>query len=224
MARETLTKEDLRDDPLKDWFFLAVDYVHKRRGRFIAGGSLALAVIVAGVAVFLGLRISAQRMAARFNDAERLALQTEGDGKETVAKAREAFRVFVKDYPDAALTAYAWMHLAAAASIDGKTEDAAAALRQVVESSSTPPSLRAIAANSLAKIYEDKGDWAKSAELYRGMQQDRFGDLAEFSLGRVSMAGKKPAEARQHLNAVQEQHPQSTLATLARDVLNFVHE
>jgi len=224
MAREALTKADLRDDPLKDWFFRMVDYVHKRRGRFIAGGSLALAVIVAGVAVFLGMRISAQHMAARFNDAERLTLRSEGDAKEAAAKSREAFQTFVKDYPDATLTPYAWLHLAAAASIDGKPEETEAALRQVVDFRSTPPSLRAIATNALAKIYEDKGEWEKSAVLYRGMQQDRFGDLAEFSLGRVSMAGKKPEEARQHLKAVEEQHPQSTLATLARDVLNFVHE
>lgn len=224
MAREALSKEDLRDDPLKDWFFLAVDYVHKRRTRFIIAGGIAAVAIVAGLAVFLGLRISAQRMAERYNAAERLALKTEGDPKEAAAKAREAFQAFVKEYPDATLTPYAWMHLAAAAAIDGKTEDAESALQTVADSSTAPPSLKAIAANSLAKIYEDKGDFAKSAELYQGMRQDTFGDLAEYSLGRVSMADKKPEEARRHLKAVEEQHPGSTLAALARDVLNFVHE
>jgi len=224
MARHQLSKEELRDDPLKDWFFYATDYVYRRRTLFLIGGGFLLALVVAGAAAFVGLRWSNERMAARFNEAESLAMSTRSDVEANQAKAREMFKAFVADYPSGALTPYAWMHLAQAAALAGQSEESEKTLRQVVDLRSSPASLRAIAANSLAKIYEDQGAWNKAAELYKSLPAESFGDLAEFSLGRVAVAENKPNEARDHYKAVAEQHPLSSLAALARDVLNFVHD
>jgi predicted negative regulator of RcsB-dependent stress response len=222
MAREALTKDELRQDPFKDWFFHAVDYVHKRRKRFIAGGTAALVIVVAGVALWVGQRLSAQRMAERFNEAERIALNTIANPKDAAKQARDAFQAFVDDYPDAALSPYAWMRLASLAGADGDAAAAEKALRRILDSGRAPGSLRAVAATALAKLYEDRGERTKSEELYRGLEQEPFGDLAEYSLGRLALADRKAEEARQHFQAVEQQHPESALAQLARQVLLFV--
>jgi predicted negative regulator of RcsB-dependent stress response len=223
MARDALTKDELRHDPLQEWFFHAIDYVHKRRNRFLAGGVALLVVIAGGAGFFLYSRMHVQRVAAAFNAAEARLLDTHIAQAEQIAKAREGFKAFLADYGSSALAPYASMHLAGLAASEGKLDEAEAAYQSVIDHGDAPPSLRVIARTALAKLYEDKGDLQRSAEIYRSLTGEAYGDLAEFSLARVAIAEHKADQARTHLEAVEKDHPDSALAKLARDVLFFVH-
>jgi predicted negative regulator of RcsB-dependent stress response len=223
MAKNTLTKDELRHDPLQDWFFHAVDYVHKRRRWFIAGGVAVAVVVAAGAGYALYATIHAQRVAARFNAAEARFLDASLPEADRIARSREAFRSFLEDYGASALAPYAWMHLARIAAQEKAFEEAEAAFRSAIDHAATPSSLRAIAQTALAKLYEDRGQLERSAQIYRALTGEPFGDLAEFSLARLALAQQDAKQARTHLEAVRQQYPQSSLAALARDVLIFVH-
>lgn len=223
MAHNAITKDELRHDPVQDWFFHGVDYIHRHRKPLTWIGSALLLVIVAGLAYVLYARHEAAQMAARFNEAEAPlfdAKQSEGD---RIAKAQASFKGFLAEYGSGPLAPYAWMRLGAMAAALDKADEAEGAFGQVIDHRESTPLLRAIARTALAKLHEDSGELDRSTELYTALSSGAFGDLAEFSLARVALAGKKVDEARTRLEAVQQQYPESSLAALARDTLFFVH-
>jgi predicted negative regulator of RcsB-dependent stress response len=223
MAHDALTKEDLRHDPVQDIYFRATDYAYRNRRLLTAIGSVVTAVIVIGVVYVVHARYEAGRMAEGYNSAEAVLFDMSQSDGARLAKGEAAFRTFVDDFSGSALAPYAWMHIAAAAGEAGKTGEAETAYARVIEHSQSTPPLRAIARTALAKVFEDRGELAKSAELYSELREGLYGDLAEFSLARVAMAENKVDEARARLEAIQQQYPDSALSALARDTLYFVY-
>jgi len=223
MAHDALTKDELRHDPVQDWLFHGVDYAHRHRKKLIWIGSALLALIVAGLAYYANARYQTEHVAARFNEAEAVLFETNKSEADRLAKARESFKSFVAEYGDSNLAPYGWMRLGAMAAARNNSDEAEQAYRHVIDHGATTPPLRTIARTALAKLYEDRGEWERSVELYSALTGDLYGDLAEFSLARVALAGRKVDEARSRLEAVQQQYPQSSLAALARDTLYFVH-
>lgn len=223
MARNTLTKDELRHDPVQDWTFHAIDFAYQRRKLFSWAGAAVIALIVGAVGYYYYGMIAAGRVANSYNVAEAVFRDDTLPQAERLAKTREAFKHFLADHDGSSLAPYAWLHLAGLEAAGEKPEEAKKAYERAIELSAHSPSLQAIARTALAKLHEDQGDLKKSSELYNGLTALSYGDLAEFSLARIALAENKPDEARARLEALQQQYPDSALSTLAKDTLYFVH-
>lgn len=222
MARDAISKDELKRDPFQEWMFHAIDYVHKRRRRFIAGGVALVAVVGTAGGLVLNQRMTARAMADAFNEVEGIFHDRELPKAERIGKSRVGLKAYLLDYRDSALAPYAWMHLAALAIEDQDPAEAEKAYRAVIDNSGASSSLVVIAQIALAKLREDSGQLAESSEIYRSIPPDRYGDLAALSLGRIALEEHNVEEARAQLEIVSQQYPDSSLAAQAQQALFYL--
>ena len=100
MARDHLTRKEMREDVFQDTMFHMVDYVYQKRRQFIAG-AVAVLVVAAGIGGYFWYRTAqAQAIAEAYYGVEQVRDDTSLEGDAHREKVLEALYQFTATYPD----------------------------------------------------------------------------------------------------------------------------
>ena len=221
MVKHEIDKETLRHDAFRETMFGALGYVLKYQKWFIAGG-IAL-VLLAGTIFGGGIYLDYHRlkMTEVYYEAEKLLQETGTEDKTKLEKARAALEGYVKANPDSVHTPIAWMHIAELAWRQKDLDRAEQAFKAALNHRESTDTTSALARIGLAKLLENRGDYAGSSGLYRDLDEKQFGELKAFHLGRVALQQKNMEEAHRQFQTASEFHPVGVIKQWAMDVLSF---
>jgi predicted negative regulator of RcsB-dependent stress response len=222
MAAQKIDPKSLREDTFQNFGFHLIEYVYRRRIRFIAGAIVAVLLVAIGIGTLTVQRYRNEQRAVLFHQVENLLSVQETLNDEQRSKASEALQNFVAEYPSSYLSGVAWMHLARLAWDGGDENAAEVAFTAALGLQKGDTALSALATVGLAKIQERRGEVEASAEIYRGLPESGFADLRDLSLGRIAVAQQDSDRARSHFGAVAKRRPPSVLSIWANEELAYV--
>lgn len=220
MARDHLTRKELREDAFQETMFHLVDYVYQRRRRFIAGGIALLAVVLLVAAGFWYRGYRQQAIAQAFAQVEQVRQDTSLEGETYREKLLEALHGFLDGYPDSPLAVDAWLAVAEQEFQANRPDKAMQAFRTAQQHEAASSLQQVLAVVGQAKLAEQQGNVAEAQGYYESLQ-DGYADLREYNLARLALQQGDREAARQHLQAVTGQVPTSALARPARALLDY---
>ena len=222
MVKHEIDKETLRHDAFRETMFGAVGYVLRHQKWFITGG---IAVVVLAASIFGGsIYMAHQRQVNSevYYHAEKLLQDTGTDDKAKLQAAQAGLEKYVKEHPDSAHAPVAWMHIAQLAWRQKDLDRAETAFKSVVDHSKANETTVALASIGLAKLLENRGDYAGSNGLYRELDDEQFADVKAFHLGRIAWLQKNPEEARKQFQSAADKSTLSAVRQWAQDLLSFL--
>lgn len=222
MVKHEIDKETLRHDAFRETMFEATGYVLKHKSLFIALG-VGLFLLAAGIfggSIFMDYQ--REQLSIAYYQAEKLLQDTGSGQKESLAAAVKGLQKFIDEHPGSDFTPAAWMHIARISWEEKDLDRAEQAFKAVLAHGETTELTRSLASIGLAKVMENRGDYAASGSLYGEVDEKAFGSVKAFHQGRIAMAQKNVEEARQKFQTVKENAPPSVLKTWAEDVLSFL--
>ena len=222
MVKHEIDKDTLRHDAIRETMLGVVGYALKHQKWFISGG-VALVVVAASIfggGIYLDYRRS--EMNAVYYQAEKLLQETGTDDKAKLDAAVAALEKFIKDNPNSIHVPTAWMHIAQLAWRQKDLDKAEKAFKAVLAHDETNETTAAMASVGMAKLLENRGDYAGSNGQYRGLDDEQFGELKSFHLGRVALHQKNSDEARKQFQNVAEKSTLNVIKQWAQDLLLFL--
>lgn len=221
-APKKIDPKSLREDTFQNYAFHLIDYVYRRRLRFISGAVVVVVLVAAGIVTLAVNRYRNEQRAVLFHQVENLLTVQETLSGEQRDKASGALQDFLAEYPSGYLSSVAWMHLARLAWDGGDENAAEVAFKAALGLQEGGTALATLARVGLAKIQERRGEVEASAEIYRGLPESGFADLRDLSLGRIAAAQQDSDRARSHFGAVAKRRPPSVLSLWANEELAYV--
>ena len=221
MSADHFDRKDLSHDPLQDAFYVAVDYVYRRRRGFILAG-VGLLVAVAAVAGTYGyLRYTERSDSEALMTADRALHDPAVAPEVRTRQGTEAYRNFVETHPRSSLAPAAWLTLGRLAWEQKQWEPAAQAFQQVLDHRKTSPLLRTEALLALGKLKEQQGKLAEAKALYEQIP-DSFQDVKQLALGRAALASGDAKQAREHFLQAAASQGNTGLTQQARQALDYL--
>lgn len=219
MARDHIDIKELRRDAFREKVFLIAGWVYHRR-YWAAAATASIVVAVGLIFAYFGYQnYQAEAQAESFYAVERILNDTAIEQKKKDARAKPALEKFLRESPEAGLSPFAWMYLAQIAWREGDLPGAKEAYQQAKTHSRSHIFTRQLAVIGEAKLREAEGDLAGSAEIFKALPDEPFGDLKAYNLGRLAALTNRTEEARQQFEKVVNQQPRSRLAGWADDAL-----
>jgi predicted negative regulator of RcsB-dependent stress response len=222
MARHSIDKKTLKRDIIHEKMLGLVELANRYR-KWVIAGSAAIVCIVALVFAYGWYqgRI-AEQQAAKFYEVEKIMSDATVSEQERKTAAKKALAEFLEAYPDARMSAYAWMYLAQIHWSEEETEAARNAFTKALEHGRATEFTRHLATIGQAKLYESSAAYEASAEQYKKLPDKPFSDLKAYNLGRIAAAGRRTEEAREQFKKVVNHFPPSRLTQWANDAMSFL--
>ena len=221
MSADNFDRKDLSHDPLQDAFYVALDYVYRRRRAFILGGVGVLVAVAAGAGYYGYGRFTERSDSEALLQADRALRDPALAAEARTRKGTEAYRNFVETHPRSSLTPAAWMVLARLAWEQQQWEPAAQAFQQVLDHRKTPPVLRTEALLALGKLKEQQGKPAEAKALYEQIG-DTFQEVKNLALGRVALAAGDNKQAREYFLQATASPSTTGVVRQAKEALDYL--
>ena len=220
MSEKRMSRKELHQpDRIQEWLYATSNFIYEKRLWFIAGGFVALALLVAGLVGVQFYNAGQIKQANEFYEAQKIMQPSLPLDERQQQQAIEGFQKFLENYPDGLYGAVALMRLGALFTAQKKWSLAEEHYAKAIEHPKALENMKNASKLSLAVVYENQQQWEEANQVIESIEGDAWRDVRWKNLARIALLRGDKASAQKNLEKLIQETPQSVFKQEAETIL-----